>query len=253
MSVGETLSHARQSVGLSLDDVSADTRIRASVIAAIENDDYRSCGGSVYARGHLRSIARVVGLDPDPLVAEFDASHQVDLPPVSSAVAPQPTDPDLLARSNRGRPNWTAAMAVALAAICIFALVGLLVSNTGGKSPHRDAALSHGSGHASPPASPPPTTLAEVPAAKATMEIRALRGATWLSVTTKNGAHTLFEALLPVGQSKLFTSRHGLSFVIGNAPAVDVVVNGHDIGSPSSQGSVARGTVSPGSDTIQQA
>src|SRR5206468_4316811 len=106
VSVGETLSNARRSLGLSLDDVSADTRIRSSVVASIENDDFGPCGGAVYARGHIRSIARVLNIDSDPLVAEFDAGHRPDLPPVAGAVGvgPQPTDPDLLARSDRHRP-----------------------------------------------------------------------------------------------------------------------------------------------------
>ncbi|MGN6472749.1 MAG: helix-turn-helix domain-containing protein [Mycobacteriales bacterium] len=257
MSVGETLSHARRNVGLSLDDVSADTRIRASVVAAIENDDFDPCGGVVYARGHIRSIARVLGIDADPLIAEFDASHQVDLPPVAATVAPQPTDPDLLSRSARHRPNWTAAMATALAGICIFALVGLIVSHSHGSSPsrhHLSAQSGSGATHTgAPPASPPPTAAAEIPSSKATMLIRALRGQTWLQVTSKNGAHTFFSGLLPLGQHRLFASTHGLAFVIGNAPAVDVVVNGHDIGSPPSSGNVARGNVSPGAATVQQA
>jgi hypothetical protein len=63
----------------------------------------------------------------------------------------------------------------------------------------------------------------------------------------------LFEGLLPAGHQKLFTSKHGLAFTIGNAPAVDVVVNGHDIGSPPSSGNVSRGTVAPGADTVQAA
>jgi cytoskeletal protein RodZ len=254
VSVGETLSHARQSLGLSLDDVSADTRIRASVIAAMENDDFEPCGGSVYARGHLRSIARVLGIEAGPLVAEFDASHQLDLPPVAATVAPQPTDPDLLSRTNRVRPNWTAAMGIALAAICVFALVGLLVSNKGGRSPHHPSAQPTGGVTTrTSPAAPPPTSVAGIPAEKATMVVRALHGQTWLSVTSKNGAHTYYSGLLPAGEHKLFSNTHGLSFVIGNAPAVDVVINGHDIGTPPSQGNVARGNVAPGSDTIQQA
>ena len=256
MSVGETLSHARRSVGLSLDDVSADTRIRASVVAAIESDNFDSCGGAVYARGHIRSIARVVGIDANPLIAEFDASHEVDLPPVSAAVAPQPTDPELLSRSARRRPNWTAAMATALAGICIFALVGLIVSHSHtGKPARHHLAAQAGSGakHATGPAAPPPTAAAEIPATKATMLIRALHGQTWLQVTSRNGAHTYFSGLLPLGQHRLFASTHGLAFVIGNAPAVDLVVNGHDIGAPPSQGNVARGNVAPGADTIQQA
>lgn len=262
MSVGETLERARRELGLSLDDVAADTRIRASLIAAIERDDFDPCGGAVYARGHLRSIARVLGIDAAPLVAEFDATHELDVPPVATSVAPQPTDPDLLARTDhRRRPNWNAAMVVALAAICVFALVGLILSQGGGgKSPSHDSAQSQGTGagtgtetQVSPPATPPPTTIAELPAQNVTMVIRTLDAASWIEVTTKNGAHTLFSATLPAGEHRMFQSKHALNFIIGNAPAVDVVVNGHDLGTPPSQGNVARGSVSPGSDTIQAA
>ncbi|HVV76130.1 MAG TPA: RodZ domain-containing protein [Mycobacteriales bacterium] len=253
MSVGETLSHARRSLGLSLDDVSADTRIRASVIASIESDDFTSCGGAVYARGHIRSISRVVGVDPDPLLAEFDAAHQVELPPVASAVAPQATDPDLLARSEHHRPNWTAAMAVTLAAICIFALIGLVISHKGGKSHgHQTAQSVTGPKQTHPPVTPPPTSVAELPVSKVTMLIRAVRGNTWLQVTRHNG-RVMFSSLVYTGQAKVFSSKGGLSFIIGNAPAVDVVVNGHDLGTPQSQGNVARGSVSPGSDAIEPA
>src|SRR3954451_23279733 len=98
---------------MSGDDVSADTRIRASLVAAIEADRYEPCGGAVYARGHIRSIARVVGIDPEPLIAEFDESHQSERPPVAAVVAPQPTDPDLVARSEHHRPNWTIAIGLA--------------------------------------------------------------------------------------------------------------------------------------------
>ena len=34
-------------------------------------DDFTLCGGDVYARGHVRTIAKVVGADPDALVAKI--------------------------------------------------------------------------------------------------------------------------------------------------------------------------------------
>jgi cytoskeletal protein RodZ len=240
-----------------LDDVAADTRIRASLIAAIERDDFGPCGGAVYARGHLRSIARVLGLDSGPIVAEYDATHDSELPPVATSVAPQSTDTQLLARTqNRGRPNWSAAMGIALATVCVAALVGLILSNShGGKSPSPGAAQSPGAvvTQQTTPAAPPPTTLAEIPATKATMVVRVLESSTWLEITTHDGSRVLFEDTLPAGSHKLFTAQGGLGYVIGNAPAVDLVVNGHDVGTPPSDGSVARGSVQPGSDTIQPA
>lgn len=72
MSAGQMLSAAREASGLSLDDVAHATKLRASILAAMEQDDFSHCGGLVYARGQLRSIAPVVGLDPDDLVEAFD-------------------------------------------------------------------------------------------------------------------------------------------------------------------------------------
>jgi cytoskeletal protein RodZ len=72
MSAGQMLSAARRAAGLSLDDLADATKLRASILAAMEEDDFSHCGGVVYARGQLRSIAPVLGLDPDDLVAAFD-------------------------------------------------------------------------------------------------------------------------------------------------------------------------------------
>ena len=54
---------------MSVDDLAERTRIRPHVIEAIEVDDFSSCGGDVYARGHLRALARVLGVDPEPIIA----------------------------------------------------------------------------------------------------------------------------------------------------------------------------------------
>jgi cytoskeletal protein RodZ len=253
VSVGEALSRARQDRGLSVADVAADTRIRATLIEGIEADNFEPCGGEVYARGHIRSIARVVGIDAAPLIAEFDAAHDVEQVPV--AVAAQPTDPDIVARSDRHRPNWTLAMVVALVVICGLAAVGL-VHNGGSHTPSTKAqsprtTSTSNAPRSSPPATPPPSGVAEIPADQASMLVRATRGYTWMQVESKSGV-VKFSGTLQAGSHKLFTDKHGLTFVIGNAPVVDLVINGHDIGAPHSAGNVSRGSVIPGANTVQQ-
>lgn len=76
MSAGQMLSAARRASGMTLDDLADATKLRASILAAMEEDDFSHCGGTVYARGQLRSIAPVVGLDPDELVAAFDDAQR---------------------------------------------------------------------------------------------------------------------------------------------------------------------------------
>jgi Helix-turn-helix domain len=75
VNIGGALAEARNQAGLTIRQVSERTRIRETIIRGIESDDYSACGGDFYARGHIRAIARVVGTDPVPLIAEYDAAH----------------------------------------------------------------------------------------------------------------------------------------------------------------------------------
>ena len=115
MTVGEQLAAARLRAGQSIDELSAATRIRPGLLTAMESDDFTRCGGNVYARGHLRLIARALDIDPEPLLTGFDESHAAA--PVSRsrrqerAEAKSPT-------VHPARPRW----AVVIGAI----LVGLM-------------------------------------------------------------------------------------------------------------------------------
>ena len=75
MSIGDTLAEARRQRGLTITQVSQQTRIRETIIRGIEQDDFSSCGGDFYARGHIRSVGRAVGVDPEPLIREYDQTQ----------------------------------------------------------------------------------------------------------------------------------------------------------------------------------
>ena len=66
--VGSELAAARTRLGLTVDQLAERTRIRPHVIESIEVDDFAPCGGDFYARGHLRTLARVLGVDAAPLL-----------------------------------------------------------------------------------------------------------------------------------------------------------------------------------------
>jgi cytoskeletal protein RodZ len=104
--IGETLAEARRQAGLSVAQVSQQTRIRQTIIRAIEDGDYAVCGGDFYARGHIRSIAKAVGTDSEPLIQEYDQNYRAkgvyamvsldELLSVSAAES-RPRGPDLSA------------------------------------------------------------------------------------------------------------------------------------------------------------
>ena len=69
---GQMLQQAREARGMSLDDLAQATKLRATILSAMERDDFSHCGGLVYARGQLRAMAPILGLDTDDLLDAFD-------------------------------------------------------------------------------------------------------------------------------------------------------------------------------------
>lgn len=128
--IGSVLADARERIGMSVDQVAERTRIRPHVIEAIEVDDFGPCGGDFYARGHLRTLARVLGVDATPLLADFTERY-----------AHAPIDPrrvfeaDLAAgssgsiRGTRGGPNWSVLIAAVMTVVLIWSIARLITDN----------------------------------------------------------------------------------------------------------------------------
>jgi cytoskeleton protein RodZ len=129
-SIGPLLAAARFRQRLSVDEVGERTRIRPHVIEAIENDDFAPCGGDFYARGHLRSLCRVLGVEPEPILEAFDrryshapieARHVFE---AELATGPRPTF-----RSIGRRANWIALLVVALVLAIVWTVAMFLTSD----------------------------------------------------------------------------------------------------------------------------
>jgi len=245
VSIGQTLAAAREKAGLTVEQVAAATRIRRTLVMDIERDDFASSGGDFYARGHVRTIAQKVGIDPAPLLAEFDAARPEAAPPRATDVFESET----AARPERRGPNWSAAMAVAVAVVLVYGVVQVVTRDrptpTEGISgdPRETAATS---APATTSASPTPTgdgsAVAQAPRTKVTVVVRA-RDTSWVQATTASGEE-LFQGLLE-DETRTFTDRQRIKLVIGNAGAVTLTVNGTPIGSPGRPGQVARVQFTP--------
>ena len=71
LTLGNEIRAARERAGYTVAKIAEITRIRAAVISDIEADDFSTCGGNAYARGHIRTLAKVIKLDGDSLIAKF--------------------------------------------------------------------------------------------------------------------------------------------------------------------------------------
>ncbi|RZU24233.1 helix-turn-helix domain-containing protein [Streptomyces sp. BK239] len=250
-SIGRTLRQARVAAGLTVDDVSTATRVRIAIVRAIEADDFAPCGGDVYARGHIRSLARAVRLDPAPLMEQFDALY-------GGRPAPTPAAPLFEAeriRPERRGPNWTAAMVAAIVAVIGFVGFTAFKGGDDGIKDVADGTAPSSSAPATPttksdkpaPVKPAPSdsAIAAAPQDKVTVQVSATDGKSWIYAKDHNG-RMLFDGLLKKGQSKTFQDSEKINLVLGDAGAIQLYVNGKKIEDDFQPGAVERLTYTKG-------
>jgi cytoskeletal protein RodZ len=232
VSIGDTLAEARRQAGLSITQVSQQTRIRETIIRGIEQGDFSACGGDFYARGHIRSIAKAVGLDPDQLVSEFDATHGSPHA-IRAREVFEPSTPIQL--KERRRLNWSVAMVAALAIIA-----GFVVYHAVSGPPHKAtpaAAAQHSTasdtptpGHSS---SPPPSSPTVVSHSRELVIRLAVKSQPcWVEFRRYPGGAYVSQHYLQPGQTKTWHFTRAVSMQIGNPGFVVLTVNGRHRLSP---------------------
>jgi cytoskeletal protein RodZ len=247
MSLGSMISKARKDAGLSIDDLSAATNIRGTLLREMEANNFSQCGGETYARGHLRNIAIKLKVDPQIFLTAFeDEQMHVDR-----------SMQDLLVENNVMREpkevrkvSWKVLVTISVASLFVVGLAQIIVSNN--STPDIPVAIEESpTASASPEATATEETLPTDEAAISTGQgveviVTASRARSWLFVSDSAG-RVLFSGQISTGVTKTFSSDLTLNLKIGNAGGVDLSVNGKKIDSVGVDGQVV--SVSYGVDS----
>lgn len=219
--LGDQLRTARESAGVSVDDLAERTRIRPHVIEALEADDVSACGGDFYARGHLRSLARALGTDPEPWIARYDASYaQAPIPARAVFEAERATGAQAI-RVARGGRSWLALTVVVLVLAIIWGIGQLVVGNGDGS----DAPASVPTEVAPPPADPSSLAGLGAPTTNHLLIRGKEKKPTKVTVTDGTGA-TIWTGDLAKGEFKRVSVVGPAKVTVGRADAATVAVNG---------------------------
>jgi cytoskeleton protein RodZ len=246
MTVGSYLREAREAAGYSVEDIAARTRIPSTIIKDIESENFQSSGGNAYARGHIRTIAKVIDADLDRLIAAFEETTAESNRPMIELLE----ENSATVLRNRKKVNFNASPKVIgvaasiIAGVAIIIPTGLALSSTltHKSTPMKSApAIAPASkSHVNPVA--PKSSIAT--AASERVVVTASHGTSWLYVGDSSGTQ-IFSGMLSNGASQSFDPTNGLFMKIGNAGAVTVSVNGKDQGVLGAQGEVKSLTFAP--------
>lgn len=251
MSLGSMITKARKFAGLSIDELSAATNIRAPLLRQIESDNFSQCGGDTYARGHLRNIATKLNVDPQIFLTAFeDEQMHVDRSMqdllVENSVMREP-------RENR-KVSWKVLVAISISTLFIAGIAQILISNN--STPDIPIALEETTepSTSAEPTTEPTAAVEEEPTDEPVIStgegveviITATRARSWLFVSDSSG-QTLFSGQISRGVSKTFTASEQLNLKVGNAGGVDLSVNGKKVDPLGADGQVV--SVSYGVDS----
>jgi cytoskeletal protein RodZ len=264
--IGRFLEQARKERGLSLEEVEQATKIRKRYLAGLEREDYALLPDAVYAQGFLKTYANYLGLDGEALSRQLKSRRKprrerginYNAKPESDFEEPLIAPRGLQGTEKRKVP--TSAIVTLLVAVLVLATVigalyfvgrGVQASRSEGNSP--PSASGENPPHEeqqkvadkekAPEAEQPNEDAAEKDARDGQIPDEARQPAppdslrvlisvrdrpSWLLIQADGS--TAYEQVARPGFSKTFEAGRQLYIKCGDAGAVNVEINGQDLG-----------------------
>ena len=266
--IGASLREARESQGRSLEDAAGVLRARVGQLQALEDEQFDTFGGDVYAKGFLKSYANELGLDPAPLLDTYrrEVAHD-DLRAaslVSSDASAQPAPP------RATPPAW-----IAWVLVVVVVLAGVMVLSTVGGDRSPEQAVPSEDVESPPPSSAEGADDPDEDGADEDDEadedddgngngdadeaddadpdsvnvVVALEESSWMRVMIDGSLY--LEETVPAGETLPFEGEQEVEIRFGNAGGVIAELNGEDLGVQGNRGEVVTVRFTPdGSERV---
>jgi cytoskeletal protein RodZ len=242
--MGAYLRAARRKRRVSIERAADDTRIRADFLMRMESDEFDFLAPA-YVRGFLKTYARFLRVDPEPLLHEFD--HKYGTGRVNTAQILAGDRSGKIPKERRPMNNWTVAAIVAGVGLISLFFIGVV---SGPEEPLSQVAFE--------PRKPTPSrTRAVSPVAPSSpsvvtplapeeeaialddgidVQIEATSARCWMEVQVDGIAAPAYKGTLEIGDVETVHADSEMSIVLGYAAGVELTVNGHNLGAPGGPG-----------------
>ncbi len=201
----------------------------------MESDEFDFLAAA-YVRGFLRSYARYLRVDPDPLLEEFDNRYGGGRVDSSQMIALQRRE-KAIPKQRRRLNSWMVAGTAAAVILTILAVVGVWSAPDKPTPPASGLSLATPTPEPLPSATPSPTTTAETSGDLAAADgielvVDASGGDSWLEVYADGKSVPLYYDTLAQGSAMTFDADERMHIRLGYPAGVVLTVNGNNVGSP---------------------
>ena len=244
---GDELRRERLVREITLEEISAATKISLRLLTALEKSDLSRLPAPAFTRGFIRSYALHIGIDPEEKVCAYMA----DLADAASGTSPSAIR--VRSRFRRGRGATAGTIVGGVTAVLL--LLGVIARPERRAAPRPDKPMAARSAHVAlknvdvssepTPAVRQPEPLAEVSNSAAPTDAAPLvtlllefDSDSWIKLNASG--ETLFVGLVRRGQVRKFEARGGFQLSLGNAGGVRVTVDGRALDPLGGAGQVVR-------------
>jgi cytoskeleton protein RodZ len=167
VSPGKVLAAARMEKGLSVMDVARSLRLSARQIEAIESEEFEKLPGMTFIRGFIRNYAKLLHLDPEPLLAVCQPTtpqsvqiQAISVPPGQAEFSSSRSQRTFSSNNEKSRVLKMLPVVLGVAALLAWGVFELIQ----GGSNHTVVVKPAGDGSAVPLSLPPANVPAQVEA-----------------------------------------------------------------------------------------
>lgn len=225
---GAALLMERRRQGLSLGDISRQLKLSVRQVEALERDDFSGFTGPVFVHGFIRNYAKLLNLEPEPLIRAADRILSPPVP-VSGPLAAD-ASPPVVSRRKIGMVQAASAGAV----VVVVVVFAVLIGTRGGSRPAPEEAVIAPAEQAArpkehtPAAKPAAEQTAARPAAGNAVAAEPGERATvrmvfdqesWVEIRDRSG-NIIFGQLNPAGSRRSVSGEPPFDVVVGNAAGV---------------------------------
>lgn len=234
---GEQLRRVRESAGLEIEDISAETKVSRRVLEALEEGNFGTLPERVFCRSFVAQYAATIGIDPEPLVAAFDRAWQDHTESSGIHARPVPEAADLSPSI-----RWRFWIPIAAGALILLVAGGVILSgsSSGPQGLKPDPRRSGSRQTVSQPTQPPTIPVPPVGTATATVPEPAEGAVVRMTVEVDEGEECWIhyrdsegmtgQQLLTGGERVALELPVPVKLTVGNAGAVRVSVDGRTFG-----------------------
>lgn len=242
-SPGTRLKNIRLEKGMTLEEVHKKTKVHLNILKSIEDDSLAGLS-PIYIKGFLKIYCNFLGVDPREYISEYSQSQKAQVKSQASSTKQDLKPPSIFMSPLKGLISWIPRLKLKTLAVILAVFIGSFILFRIAKAISSQKSSPSSGKTISAVSRPKKTTTVGNPKALPSGTIKVgIRAKQKCYLTLKMDGRIVFQGELRKGVHESWDAKDKVEFSLNNAGAVQMQINGKDIGSIGRRNQAVKGLI----------